>query len=323
MDASAIAQIAEMLKIELTSRSAQAQFGIIGNTPEALEFISLFLRYGASEQLLGVYAETRNDGVEQGQVQRRNLADLIIDKPEVVLIASDEKKEDLLMAALPFLEPTTRILIAGFNHFKFRDPIFDRESANSFVPSFANGYPNTLIHIFQCLKNAAHQDLKGVIAEFGMFKGGTTMLMSRFIEALGQTWKIYGFDTFDGFPEPRSPLDMYSHPDCVFLDLPAVLRLFEGRNVQVVPGDVVNTAQVLRDENVVLAFIDTDNYTSASSILDAIEDRVVPGGAIVFDHFTGRDRFLYTLGERIAAKRLLNNPSYFNLHDTGVFLRLK
>ena len=183
--------------------------------------------------------------------------------------------------------------------------------------------PNTLIHIFQCLQNAARLDLTGVVAEFGMFKGGTTMLISRFIEALGKDWKVYGFDTFDGFPPPRSPLDMYAHPDCVYMDLETVQRYFQGRNVEVVPGDVVETAQRLSTEEIVLAFVDTDNYTSAAAIVDAIADRIVPNGAIVFDHFTGRNRFLYTLGERIAGKRLLSDSRYFNLHDTGVFLRVR
>lgn len=149
------------------------------------------------------------------------------------------------------------------------------------------------------------------------------MLMSRFIEALGRDWKVYGFDTFGGFPPPRSPLDMYSHPDCVYLDVDTVRRFFDRRNVEIVKGEVTETVSVLRDQDVVLAFVDTDNHTSASKIVDVVAERMVVGGAIVFDHFAGRDRFLYTLGERMAAKRLLDDARFFNLHDTGVFLRIR
>jgi len=163
--------------------------------------------------------------------------------------------------------------------------------------------------------------LDGTIVEFGMFRGGTTMLLSRFAERLGKDWPVVGFDTFDGFPSPRSPLDMYSHPDCVFLDEAAARRYLAGRNVEIISGDIVKTASRLADRDIVLAFIDTDNYTSATAALDAVQNQIVPGGAIVFDHFTGVDRFLYTLGERVAAKRLLGDPRFFNLHGTGVFLR--
>jgi hypothetical protein len=323
MDVAALAQIGEMLKVELASRAPDTTCAIIGRTPASLELLALFRRYGAEHQLLGIYAEGGSAETGSPKAHPRALDQLLNDRPSIVLIASDEDKEEFITTVVPFLTPETRILVGGFGHFRFRDQIFERETGNAFVPSFANGYPNSLIHIFQCLKNAARLELTGVVAEFGMFKGGTTMLISRFIEALGRDWKVFGFDTFDGFPAPRSPLDMYAHADCVYLDLATVQRFFEGRNVEIVPGDVVQTVKRLQGEDVVLAFVDTDNYTSATQILDVIADRVVVGGAIVFDHFTGRDRFLYTLGERLAAKRLLDDPRFFNLHDTGVFIRLR
>ncbi|MCB2572990.1 class I SAM-dependent methyltransferase, partial [Listeria monocytogenes] len=80
---------------------------------------------------------------------------------------------------------------------------------------------------------------------------------------------------------------MYSHPDCVFLDEAAARRYLAGRNVEIISGDIVKTASRLADRDIVLAFIDTDNYTSATAALDAVQNQIVPGGAIVFDHFTG------------------------------------
>jgi len=321
MDEAALAQITDKLKEELARRPPSARAAIVGRTPAALALVGTFVAMGIEHQLLGVYAEHGTAAPGAPRADPRPLAQIAEDNPDLVLIASDAEKEALLTAALPYLTPRTKVLIGGFQHYLFRDELFERETSNAFAPSFANGYPNTLIHIYQCLQNAARLRLRGVVAEFGMFKGGTTMLISRFIEALGQDWKVYGFDTFDGFPAPRSPLDMYAHPDCVYLDYETVRRFFEKRNVEVVAGDLVETASHLKDQDIILAFIDTDNYTSASRVLDAIADQVVVGGAVVFDHFNGRDRFLYTLGERYAAKRLLDDSRYFNLHDTGVFLR--
>jgi O-methyltransferase len=322
MNAAAIAQITEKLKEELARRPPTTRAAIIGATPAAIDLVGFFVSMGIEHQLLGVYSNGGTATFDSPASAARPLERLAEDCPELVLIASDDDKEEFILAALPYLTAQTKIILGGFNHFRFRDANFERMIASSLVPSFANGYPNTLIHIYQCLCNAARQKLEGVVAEFGMFKGGTTMLLSRFIETLGQDWKVYGFDTFDGFPAPRSPLDMYDHPDCVFLDIDVVNQLFAGRNVEIIPGDVIQTVQSLRDKDVVLAFIDTDNYTSASHILDVIADQIVVGGAIIFDHFTGRERFLYTLGERIAAQRLLSDARYFNLHDSGVFFRI-
>lgn len=251
----------------------------------------------------------------------RPLEDLQSTAPDVIVIAQDAGKEQLLEAIAALVPPSTKLLIGGYAHFEFVDEAFDRARQNPYVTSLANGYPNCLVHIYQCLQNAHRRGLQGVVAEFGMFKGGTTMLISRFIEEIGATWKVFGFDTFGGFPPQRSPLDMYSHPDCVFTNEGIVRAVFNGRNVEVVAGDIVETVSKLRDENLVFSFVDTDNYTSARSIVEVIADRTQVGGAIIFDHWAGTNMFIDTIGERIAAKALAADPRYFNLHGTGVFLR--
>lgn len=301
---------------EALAKSPKATFGIIGYTPDTLDLITLFTSISESNRLIGIYSSAAGTTTLHKPFQA-----LSTDQPDVVIIASDEMKEDLLEAALPYLRPTTKVLLGGYGHFGFRNAMFERFARNPLVGSLANGYPNTLIHLFQCLENAARLRLEGAVVEFGMFKGGTTMLLAQFAKELGMAWKVIGFDTFAGFPPRRSVLDMYSHPDCVFLDEKAVRSYVEPCGIEVVSGDIVQTAGRLRSEPIVLAFIDTDNYTSANAVLDVIQNRVVTGGAIVFDHFTGRNRFLYTLGERLAAKRLLRDDRYFNLHDTGVFIK--
>lgn len=324
MKAADLAKLIEQLKHELASLPAGATVAVVGRTPAALELISFLASVGLANCLLGIYAE---QGAASGSgiafSEPKALSRIEEDAPDVLIIAEDDLKEALLEAVAGFVAPTTRILLGGFGHFGFRDELFEKTLRGLYIPSFANGYPNSLIHIYQCLQNAARLNLKGVVAEFGMFKGGTTMAISQLIEGLGANWKVFGFDTFAGFPERRSALDMYAHPDCVFQDELLVQRYFEDRNVKIVAGDVVETVHILNDEDIVLAFVDTDNYTSAAGILETITARVLVGGAIVFDHFTGCDRHLYTIGERIAAKRLLNDPRYFNLHQTGVFLRVQ
>jgi hypothetical protein len=251
----------------------------------------------------------------------RRLGALTKAQHDLLVVAADAEKEDLLLAALPHIKDTPKVIVAGYGHLEFRDELFHEELSRLLVPSLANGYPNTLTHLYQCLANAARLGIDGVVAEFGMFKGGTTMFLSRIVEKLGMNWLVIGFDTFRGFPPRRSPLDMYDHPDCAFTDLPAVKRYLDGRNIEIVVGDIVETCSRLDNEELVLSFIDTDNYNSATAALGVVQDRTVVGGAIVFDHFTGVDRFRYTLGERIAGSVLLEDSRYFHLHDTGVFYR--
>lgn len=304
---------------EALAADVRSSFAVIGYTPLSYDLLAFFSATDARRRFLGIYSATFGDHPPEPWLKR--LENLAGDRPDIAIIASDSAKEELLLQALPYLAPVTRIVLGGYSHFAFHNAMFDAAIRDSLVPSLANGYPYTLTHLFQCLQNAARLDLNGVVAEFGMFRGGTTMILSRLVEHLGRSWPVIGFDTFEGFPPRRSVLDMYAHPDCVFRDEASVRQYLAGRNVEVVKGDIVTTVARLLEENIVLAFIDTDNYTSATAALEVIQDRVLVGGAIVFDHFTGRNRFLYTLGERMAAKRLLDDRRYFNLHDTGVFLR--
>ncbi|WP_294353672.1 TylF/MycF/NovP-related O-methyltransferase [uncultured Sphingomonas sp.] len=298
----------------LAKRNPGARVAIVGWSTAAIELAADPIFAEGAATLIGRYAAQTGGSILP-------LSELASAIPDVVVVAEDDGKEPLLKAVARLVPATTTIVIAGFGHFAFRDELFDRVRRDALIPSFANGYPNCLVHIYQCLRNARARGLTGVVAEFGMFKGGTTMLMSRFIEELGADWKVIGFDTFDGFPSKRSPLDMYAHPDCVFLDVGTLRAMFAGRDVEIVEGDVVETCARLNDERLVLSFVDTDNYTSANAILAVIADRTQVGGAIVFDHWTGVDRYLDTIGERIAAMTLAADRRYFNLHGTGVFLR--
>ena len=296
--------------------------GVLGLTDITVRLVDFFRRTDRLGDLRAIYApEADYTAIPRLPVSLRLMPELAHTNHDILIVAEDDRKEELLWAALEFIRGFPKVILAGYGHYRFRDPVFDDERARLAVPSLANGYPHTLTHIYQCLANAARLRLSGVVAEFGMFKGGTTMFMSRLVERLQQNWPVIGFDTFAGFPPKRSVLDMYNHPDCVFTDISFLRQYLAGRNVEIVAGDIVRTVHRLDREKLVLSFFDTDNYTPARAALDVVRDRTVVGGAVVFDHFTGIDRFRYTLGERMAARVLLEDSRYFHLHGTGVFLR--
>lgn len=295
--------------------------GILGFTTTTFRLLESLSLSGCISTVEAIYSSSLVKPSLRTPVVVRCLAELANANHDLLIVAADDEKEELLRAARPFVAGSPKVVISGYGHFKFRNRIFEEELSQLLVPSLANGYPNTLVHLYQCLVNAARLNLAGAVVEFGMFKGGTTMFLARVIERLGMNWPVFGFDTFDGFPPRRSFLDLYDHPGCVFRDLPAVQRYVDGSRITVISGDVVETCHRLRDHDLVLSFIDTDNYTSAKAILEVVQERTIVHGAIVFDHFTGTNRFCYTLGERIAASVLLEDSRYLNLHGTGVFYR--
>lgn len=291
---------------------------ILGSDDTALKLIIALTSAGLERVIVGVYTNSPPPPMNVPSGPMAALAGVDVD---VVVVASDETKEELLRLALPYLRGAPKVIVAGYGHLTYRDSAFHAQLADLLVPSLANGYPHSLVHLYQCLQNAARLGLSGTVAEFGMFKGGTTMFLAKVIKSLGTAWPVIGFDTFDGFPPRRSPLDMYDHAGCVFTDLDAVRRYCDGQGIEIVAGDIVETCHRLDNEDLVLTFIDTDNFSPASAAIAVARKRTVVGGAIVFDHVTGVDRFRYTLGERIAAQALLDDRDWLHLHGTGVFYR--
>ena len=134
---------------------------------------------------------------------------------------------------------------------------------------------------------------------------------------------VIAFDAWDGFPPRRSLLDLYEHSRCVFRDLEAVRRYTEPYGIELVPGDIFETAPArLASELILLAFVDTDNYSGARAALTTIIPNLVPGGAIILDHFVTTRDYVYTVGERIAATEALQDAELLHLHGTGVFVNV-
>ena len=296
---------------------------ILGRTNAALAAHVRMSQLGFTDALRGVAdpdgdSDVVSPAVPWGEVGALN-ADLLV-------IAADHAKERLLRAyaRVHAIPPFPHVVLAGTGHLAFHDERYDELDAPALVPSYATGYDWTRVHIYECLSAAAANGLAGAIVEFGAFKGGTTAWLARVAARLGLTGPIIGFDTWTGFPQRRSLLDLYEHPRCVFSDLDAVRAYVEPLGVELVAGDITDTAGPrLQDQPVLLAFVDTDNYTPARAALDAVLPNLVVGGSIVFDHFTTTSEFVYTLGERMAGEDALATSGLLHLHNTGVFVKIR
>lgn len=254
-------------------------------------------------------------------------ADLAEFSADVVVVASDCHKERLLRVAADALDSTSplpKVVLAGLSHQDVRDPTFEELESPRLVPSYATGHPQTRAHLYDCLRSAATHGRSGAIVELGAFKGGTSVWLAEAVRHLGMGHiPIIAFDSWDGFPRRRSLLDLYEDPRCIFRDVAAVRRYTEPYGIELVAGDIFETAPArLAHEPILLAFVDTDNYSGARAALATIVPNLVPGGAIVLDHFITTHEYVYTVGERIAASEALRGVGLLNLHGTGVFIRV-
>ena len=302
---------------------------VLGLSETTGRFLRAMDELGLLHSVRQVYAQepTVLSIYDTGVLPLSRLVDL--DQDDALVVAADSKKESLLRMALPFVEksanPTPKVIVSGYGHYKFSDPDFHELQLDLLVESLANGHPNNLIYIYQCLQNAHKLGLQGSVTEFGMYQGGTTMFISRAIEKIGASWPVFGFDNFAGFPPKKSMLDMYDDPGCAFASFEDVSSYLSRRsNLTIVPGDICETAEAtLSGKPLVFSFVDTDNYTASLAGARVAMKNTVLGGAVIFDHVAGTNRFRYTLGEFMAARDsgIWDSPDWFHLHDTGVFLK--
>lgn len=299
-----------------------------------------FVLWGFNENCILLLAQLQQLGLLQGCVsgvidtgvekQGIELYDLTVLAPssvteiemDVLVVTGDDEKEASLREFHAHDERIPQIILSGTRHFEFRDPIFEELSASCLVRSYANGYPNTLIHIYQSIRYLAANNIRGDVAEFGIFKGGTIVFIAKVLQHFGFTdTKIWGFDIFEGFPQARSPFDLYSNPKCEFRDYDDVESYCRHHGIEVVKGDICDTHRMLNDASLMLSFFDTDNYSPTRAALETCYKRTIKGGVFAFDHYTSEERFLYTIGERMAAQDVLGEKNVLHLHDTGIFIK--
>jgi len=242
---------------------------------------------------------------------------------DVLVICVDRGKEEVLTEFAKFDKRLPEIIIEGISHFAFNDPVFDEIFSSCLIKSYATGYENSLIHIYQSIKYLASAQIKGNIVEFGMFKGGTTQFIGKTLNYFGiNDCRIFGFDIFERFPPRGSVFDLYTNPDCEFRDFKAVENFCKMYGIEVIKGDICKTYKAIEGIPLMLSFFDTDNYSPTKVALQMCFEQTVTGGVLAFDHFISERRFIYTVGERIAAKEVLMDKKVFNLHGTGIFIKL-
>lgn len=147
--------------------------------------------------------------------------------------------------------------------------------------------------------------VKGSIVECGVFRGGGLMTwakLSAILEPVNLTRRIYGFDSFEGFPsvsdKDLSGLgasvkkgDLYSNS---YDELQELIEIYDSdrfighvKKMQLIKGDAAKTIpQFIKDNQhlvVSLLFLDFDLYEPTKAALENFLPRMPKGAVLAFD----------------------------------------
>ena len=145
-------------------------------------------------------------------------------------------------------------------------------------------------------------DIRGEIMEFGIFKGNSFFRWIKFRDLLEHTAsrKIIGFDIFGDFPEAGFEADKAKRDAFVSetkggksISVEELQELLDAqqlnKNVEIVPGDILQTLDAYLVENphlkISLLHIDVDLYEPTKFVLERLYDRVTNGGIIILDDY--------------------------------------
>lgn len=182
-------------------------------------------------------------------------------------------------------------------------------------------------------------DVKGSVVECGVNEGFGLMTwakLSAILEPVNLTRRIYGFDTFQGFPsvskEDRSQTSEHVKKGDLYADshdeLVALLQTYDStrflghvQKVKMIKGDATKTIPAFVEENphvlVSLLFMDFDLYEPTKVALETFIPRMPSGAIVAFDEldnplWPGETRamleFMNKSGRRFKLERLPFDP---------------
>jgi O-methyltransferase len=158
--------------------------------------------------------------------------------------------------------------------------------------------PYTMVGLerLRVLNELAHRidelNLPGDVVECGACNGGSGAILARVAADSPRGRHVWLLDAFEGMPQP-SDRDGTAARAWVGTCRGSIERVrevlarcgVEPDRVTLVAGWFEQTLPTLAVEQIALLHVDADWYESVKTVLEALYDKVVPGGFVVFDDY--------------------------------------
>jgi hypothetical protein len=172
-----------------------------------------------------------------------------------------------------------------------------------------------LYGLYKCIEYVVTAEIPGDLAEFGVWRGGSCMLIAETLRQLGSIdRRILMFDTFAGHPRPDAERDVDIWENRAIDDWRRETKEgtvtwgaaslqevranlastgYPSENLVFVEGLVEETAASHRPERLALLRLDTDWYESTRVALEEFFPRLEVGGVLIVDdygHYKGQQQ---------------------------------
>ena len=132
--------------------------------------------------------------------------------------------------------------------------------------------------------------IEGDLVELGVFRGHTTLFCAEYVDfaAWPKRWWLY--DTFEGIPDDQvdagwEAINKRIYSAATFSYEEVRDRFAHIPNVEVIKGRVPEILAERSPAKIAFLHIDMNNVVAEIAALEALYDRVTPGGVILFDDY--------------------------------------
>ena len=129
----------------------------------------------------------------------------------------------------------------------------------------------------------------GDFVELGVFRGHTTLFCADYLDFQDQPKRWLLYDTFDGIPEAQLDPGWAEANKEVYQGTYSFEEVRERfarfRNIEVIQGRVPEIFETHAPDAIAFLHIDMNNAAAELAALDALFDKVSPGGVILFDDY--------------------------------------
>lgn len=138
------------------------------------------------------------------------------------------------------------------------------------------------------------RNVNGGIVECGVAYGGSLAILGALAKQEGRERRIYGLDSFEGFPEPTAEdkseyriIIKGEYGDATEEKIKKLFQVLELPEPTLIKGFLEETAKSFKNQVDKIAFlhIDTDLYSAYKVTLKELFDKVAQGGIVLFDEY--------------------------------------
>ena len=158
-------------------------------------------------------------------------------------------------------------------------------------------YVEKTIGLFQIFRYLKNNNIQGDIVECGVGRGVSIFKMGKISTILEMNKNIYGYDSFEGFPEPNIKDSSFRNPKKgdwsdtskkhveEHFSESQILKDFFIKNVFLVEGFFDKSLPISNHKEISFLHLDCDLYDSYKTCLKEFYNKVTKGGIILIDEY--------------------------------------